>query len=38
VGQFSLPTNSRGLVRGQIFNQEGDLVASTMQEGVIRQR
>lgn len=28
----------RGLVKGQIFNQKGDLVASTMQEGVIRQR
>jgi acyl-CoA thioesterase-2 len=28
----------RGLVRGQIFTQQGDLVASTMQEGVIRQR
>ncbi|MDO6445299.1 acyl-CoA thioesterase II [Colwellia sp. 1_MG-2023] len=28
----------RGLVRGQIYNQAGDLVATTMQEGVIRQR
>lgn len=28
----------RGLVKGQIFNQKGDLVASTMQEGLIRQR
>jgi acyl-CoA thioesterase II len=28
----------RGLVKGQIFNQAGELVASTMQEGVIRQR
>lgn len=28
----------RGLVRGQIYNQAGHLVASTMQEGVIRQR
>ncbi|WP_284244517.1 acyl-CoA thioesterase II [Thalassotalea insulae] len=28
----------RGLVRGQIFNQQGELVATTMQEGVIRQR
>ncbi|WP_286234074.1 acyl-CoA thioesterase II [Thalassotalea sediminis] len=28
----------RGLVRGQIYNQTGELVASTMQEGVIRQR
>ncbi len=31
-------TSGRGLVRGQIFNREGELVASTMQEGVIRQR
>lgn len=30
--------NGRGLVRGQIFNKKGKLVASTMQEGVIRQR
>ncbi|MEW6989729.1 acyl-CoA thioesterase II [Colwelliaceae bacterium 6441] len=28
----------RGLVRGQIYNQVGHLVATTMQEGVIRQR
>jgi acyl-CoA thioesterase-2 len=27
----------RGLVRGQFFNRNGELVASTMQEGVIRQ-
>jgi len=27
----------RGLVRGQIFNQQGKLVATTIQEGVIRQ-
>ncbi len=31
-------SNGRGLVRGQIFNRRGELVASTMQEGVIRQR
>lgn len=31
-------SNGRGLVRGQIYNREGELVASTMQEGVIRQR
>jgi acyl-CoA thioesterase-2 len=31
-------TSGRGLVRGQIFNRQGELVASTMQEGVIRQR
>lgn len=29
-------SNGRGLVRGQIFNRQGELVASTMQEGVIR--
>jgi acyl-CoA thioesterase-2 len=28
----------RGLVKGQIFNQKGELIASTMQEGLIRQR
>jgi len=31
-------SNGRGLVRGKIYNRQGDLVASTMQEGVIRQR
>ena len=31
-------SGGRGLVRGQIFNREGLLVASTMQEGVMRQR
>ncbi len=31
-------SNGRGLVRGQIYNRQGALVASTMQEGVIRQR
>ncbi len=31
-------SNGRGLVKGQIFNRQGQLVASTMQEGVIRQR
>ncbi len=30
-------TGGRGLVRGKIFNQRGELVASTAQEGVIRQ-
>ncbi|RDV25981.1 acyl-CoA thioesterase II [Alteromonas aestuariivivens] len=29
--------NARGLVKGQIFNQAGELVASTMQEGMMRQ-
>ncbi|CAH0525296.1 acyl-CoA thioesterase II [Vibrio hippocampi] len=28
--------NSRGLVRGEIFNRQGQLVASTIQEGVMR--
>lgn len=28
----------RGLVKGQIFSQAGELIASTMQEGVMRQR
>lgn len=31
-------SNGRGLVRGQIYSRQGELVASTMQEGVIRQR
>ncbi|MCC2615657.1 thioesterase family protein [Aestuariibacter halophilus] len=28
---------ARGLVRGQFFNQKGELVASTMQEGLMRK-
>ena len=28
----------RGLVKGQIYNRSGHLIATTMQEGVIRQR
>lgn len=31
-------TGSRGLVRGKVFSQDGRLVASTAQEGLIRQR
>lgn len=31
-------SNERGLVRGQLFNRKGELVASTIQEGVIRKR
>ncbi len=31
-------SGGRGLVRGKIFNQAGELVASTAQEGMIRQR
>lgn len=30
-------SGGRGLVRGKIYNQQGQLVASTAQEGVIRQ-
>ena len=29
-------SSGRGLVRGQFFNQKGELIASAMQEGVIR--
>jgi acyl-CoA thioesterase-2 len=29
---------ARGLVRGRIFTEDGRLVASTAQEGLIRQR
>lgn len=31
-------SGARGLVRGQVFDQRGRLVASTIQEGLIRQR
>lgn len=31
-------SGARGLARGQIFNQQGFLVASTMQEGLIRNK
>ena len=31
-------SGARGLVRGQIFNQKGHLVASTIQEGLIRPK
>lgn len=30
------PKNTRGLVRGEIFNQQGQLVATAVQEGVMR--
>ncbi len=30
-------SGGRGLVRGQFFNQKGELIASTIQEGVIRK-
>jgi acyl-CoA thioesterase-2 len=29
---------ARGLVKGQVFNQQGELIASTMQEGLMRTR
>jgi acyl-CoA thioesterase-2 len=28
---------ARGLVRGQLFNESGELIASAVQEGLIRQ-
>ena len=31
-------SSGRGLARGQIFDQNGYLVASTAQEGIIRQK
>ena len=31
-------SNARGLVRGQLFTSDGTLVASTMQEGLMRNR
>ncbi|NQY64224.1 MAG: acyl-CoA thioesterase II [Alteromonadaceae bacterium] len=31
-------SGGRGIVRGKIFNRTGELVASTIQEGLIRQR
>lgn len=31
-------SGGRGLVRGQFFNQQGELVASTAQEGLMRKR
>ncbi|MDP5253811.1 MULTISPECIES: acyl-CoA thioesterase II [unclassified Vibrio] len=31
-------SGTRGLVRGEIYNQQGQLVASAVQEGVMRQR
>ncbi|NAW69193.1 acyl-CoA thioesterase II, partial [Vibrio sp. V28_P6S34P95] len=29
-------SGTRGLVRGEIYNQKGDLVATAIQEGVMR--
>ncbi|WP_308538802.1 acyl-CoA thioesterase II [uncultured Pantoea sp.] len=31
-------SGARGFVRGEFYNQQGELVASTIQEGVMRQR
>ncbi len=31
-------SNTRGLVRGEIYNRQGDLVASAVQEGVMRYK
>ncbi|WP_406663043.1 acyl-CoA thioesterase II [Gallaecimonas sp. GXIMD1310] len=38
VVKSSTASAGRGLVRGQFFDREGRLVASTQQEGLIRQR
>ncbi|MCP4276966.1 MAG: acyl-CoA thioesterase II, partial [Gammaproteobacteria bacterium] len=38
VMESPVSESARGLVRGQIFNQQGELVASTMQEGLMRLR
>ena len=34
--ESTIASGARALVRGQVFNQSGELVASTMQEGLIR--
>lgn len=36
--ESSVASDGRGLVSGQFFSREGKLVASTIQEGLIRQR
>lgn len=36
--ESTVASDGRGLVRGQFFTREGKLVASTIQEGLIRQR
>ena len=38
VVESPVASDGRGLVRGQFFTREGLLVASTIQEGIIRQR
>lgn len=37
VAESPFSGNSRGIVKGQIFNQQGELIASTMQEGLMRK-
>ena len=37
-GRPGVPAPGRGLARGRIFTRDGRLVASVMQEGLIRQR
>jgi len=36
--ESTVASDGRGLVRGQFFTREGKLIASSMQEGLIRQR
>jgi acyl-CoA thioesterase-2 len=36
--ESSSASGARGFVRGQIYTRDGVLVATTVQEGVIRQR
>lgn len=38
VVESPVASDGRGLVRGQFFTRQGKLVASTIQEGIIRQR
>ncbi|MDO6477417.1 acyl-CoA thioesterase II [Alteromonas sp. 1_MG-2023] len=37
VAESPFSGNARGIVKGQIFNRQGELVASTMQEGLMRK-
>lgn len=37
VAESPFSGNARGIVKGQIFNQQGELIASTMQEGLMRK-
>ncbi|TGG94947.1 acyl-CoA thioesterase II [Natronospirillum operosum] len=38
VAESPITDHARGFVRGEIFNQDGELVASTAQEGLMRLR